>query len=158
MRCDELETLIEAFADGSADLSEEHRGHLAGCPRCAAALEQAQTIERWLASRETPLPSPGFTPGVMARLVADAWRTERAVDVGFNLAIAAGVAVILFGGAGLAWSIGVLPVEIDLGMLLAAASSRVEGRIISELQTAVIAAALLTTALVLWWWAEGATD
>jgi hypothetical protein len=158
VRCDDLEPLIEGFADGSIEVSAEDRAHLAACPRCAAALERAQTVERWLASRDIPQPSPGFTTAVMTRIVEDAWRAERAVDIGFNLAIAAGIVVILTAGAGLAWSLGVLQVNIDLELLFAAATSRVEGRVITELQTTVIAAALLTTALVLWWWAEGATD
>lgn len=158
MRCDDLEPLIEAVADGSLVLSSEQRQHLSACPGCAAALERAQSIERWLAARETPQPPSGFTTAVMARIVEDAWRTERVFDMGFNLAVAAGMAVILAAGAGLAWSLGLLQINVDLEMLFAAAGSRVEGRVISELQTTLIAAALLTTALVLWWWAEGATD
>jgi hypothetical protein len=158
MRCDDLDPLFEAVADGTLELSSEHRQHLAACPNCAAALERAQGIERWLMARETPQPPPGFTTAVMSRIVEDAWRTERAFDMGFNLAIAAGMAVILTAGAGLAWSLGLLQINVDVEMLFAAAGSRVEGRVISELQTTLIAAALLTTALVLWWWAEGATD
>jgi anti-sigma factor RsiW len=156
--CDDLDPLIEGFADGSIEVSAEHRAHLAACPRCAAALERAQSVERWLASRETPQPPAGFTTAVMTRIVEDAWRAERAIDLGFNLAIAAGIAVILSAGAGLAWSLGLLQINVDLGMVFAAATSRMEGPVISELQTTLIAAALLTTALVLWWWAEGATD
>ena len=61
-------------------------------------------------------------------------------------------------GAGLAWSLGVFTIDIDIAALLGAATAQVEGRVINQLQTLAIAAVLLTMALVLWWWAEAATD
>ena len=50
----------------------------------------------------------------MARVGQEKWKTERVVDIGFNLAIAAGVLVILAGGAGLAWSLGFFTITIDV--------------------------------------------
>src|SRR5688572_21826853 len=105
-----------------------------------------------------PQPAPAFTAAVMARIGQEKWKTERVVDIGFNLAIAAGVLVILAGGAGLAWSLGLLTIDIDVAVLLDAATSQVEGRVMNHLQTVAIAAVVLTMALGLWWWAEAATD
>ena len=158
MRCNELETRIEAFADGTLEPSGDDRAHLSSCAVCSARLAEARRIEQWLAARELPQPSASFTASVMARIGQEEWKTERVVDIGFNLAIAAGVLVILIGGAGLALSLGLFTVTIDLEALLRAAESRIEGRVINELQTVVLAAVILTMALALWWWAEQATD
>ena len=114
MRCDELEPLIEAIADGTFEPAPEDRAHLSSCAVCAARLAQAQSIEQWLTSRETPQPPASFTASVMARIGQEKWQTERVVDIGFNLAIAAGVLVILAGGAGLAWSLGFFTIDIDV--------------------------------------------
>ena len=158
MRCDELEPLIEAIADGTLEPAPEDRAHLSSCAACASRLADAQSIEQWLTSRETPRPPASFTASVMARISHEKWKTERVVDIGFNLAIAAGVLVILAGGAGLAWSLGFFTIDIDVIALVNAATSQVEGRVINQLQTVAIAAVVLTMALVLWWWAETATD
>jgi hypothetical protein len=158
VRCDELEPLIEAIADGTLEPAPEDRAHLSSCAACAARLAHAQSIEQWLTSRETPRPPPSFTALVMARIGHEKWKTERVFDIGFNLAIAAGVLVILAGGAGLAWSLGFFTIDIDVIALVNAATSQVEGRVINQLQTVAIAAVVLTMALVLWWWAETATD
>lgn len=158
MRCDAIEPLIEAIADGSHEPSADDRAHLTSCAVCAGRLEQARRIEQLLAARELPVPPASFTAAVMARLSQETWKTERVVDLGFNLAVAAGLLVIAAGGAGVAWSLGLLTIDLDLVSLLGAATSRVDGRVMNQLQTVAIAAALLTTALVLWWWAEAATD
>ena len=158
MRCDELEALIEAMADGTIDPSADDRAHLSSCAVCTARLAEARRIEQWLAARELPQPGPAFTASVIARIGQEQWKTERVVDIGFNLAIAAGVLVILIGGAGLAMSLGFFTVRIDTDVLWRAAASQIEGRVISEVQTVVIAAVMLTMALALWWWAEEAAD
>ena len=158
MRCDELEPLIEAIADGTIDPSPDDAAHLSSCPICSARLAAARQIEQWLAAREMPQPAPAFTTAVMARIGEEKWKTERVVDIGFNLAIAAGVLVIIIGGAGLALSLGFLTITIDTEALLRVLVSQVDGRVINQLQTTAIAALVLTMALVLWWWAEATTD
>lgn len=158
MRCHDLEPLIEAIADGTLEPAPDDRGHLSSCAVCSARLAQAGTIEQWLTARDTPQPPASFTASVMARIVQEQWKTERVVDIGFNLAIAAGVLVILTGAAGLAWSLGFFTITIDVVALLEAANAQVDGRVINQLQTVAIAAVVLTMALVLWWWAEAATD
>lgn len=158
MRCHDLEPLIEAIADGSQALSPEDRAHLSSCVVCSARVEQARRIEHWLSAREVAPPPATFTASVMARIGQEKWQAERVIDIGFNLAIAAGVLVILMAGAGVAWSLGFFTITVDVAALVNAAFARVEGRVISEVQTIVISAVLLTMALALWWWAEAATD
>jgi hypothetical protein len=153
-----LDPLIEAIADGSHEPSADDRAHIASCAVCSARFEQARRVEQWLAARETPLPPATFTASVMARIGEEKWHAERVVDIGFNLAIAAGVLVIVAGGFGLAWSLGFFTISVDTAALLNAALARVEGRVISEAQTVLISALLLTMALGFWWWAEAATD
>jgi len=90
----------------------------------------------------------------MALVRHDHWQAERFVDLGFNLALAAGVLVILAGAGGLAWSLGFLTVTIDLDALLEATRTELGGRFVAQVQTVAMAAVLLTTALALWWWTE----
>lgn len=154
MNCDHLEPLIEGFADGSARPEGEDRAHLDSCARCQARLALAHELERFLMAREAPAPPAAFTAGVM-RLVSHArMQTERVVDLGFNLAMAAGVLVILSGIGGLAWSLGFLTVTIDAGALLAMAQSELSGPLLSQVQTVAMGAVVLTITLALWWWAE----
>jgi hypothetical protein len=113
-----------------------------------------EVIERALAGRDVPAPPAAFTAGVMARVVRERWQAERVIDIGFNVAMAAGVLFILAGGAGLAWSFGVLTVPIDFDFLLDLTRAQVSTSVITQIQTVATAAVLLTIALVLWWWAE----
>ena len=157
--CDEFEPRIEAIADGTIELSPEQRAHLASCDRCTARLEQARAIEQLLTVRDVATPSPAFTQQVMAYVGREKWQAERAIDLGFNLAMAVGVFVIFAGAVGAAWSLGLFSITIDvdaIAEILGAAD--VPGRFLSQVQTIAMAALLLTMALVLWWWAEAASD
>jgi len=156
--CDELEPLIEAIADGSLELPPEQLAHLASCDRCAARLERARAIEQLLSLREAAAPPANFTQNVMARIGHEQWRTERVIDLGFNLAMAAGIFAILAGGVGLAWSLGLLTITVDFDAIAQALGGDFTGRVLSQVQTIAMAAVLLTIALALWWWAEAATD
>jgi hypothetical protein len=159
VRCEDVEPLIEAIADGSVEMTGAEAAHVASCARCAAQLERARSIESLLALRDVAEPPQSFTATVMARVVNERWKAERVIDLGFNLAIAAGVLVILAGGAGLAWSLGFLNITIDLDAIWQAfATTEVTGRFLSQVQTFMTAAVILTMALVLWWWAETAVD
>ena len=158
MRCDHLDPLIESIADGSYEPGAEDAEHLAGCAVCASRLSSARTIDSLLGMREMAVPSSSFTGSVMARVGQERWKTERVVDLGFNLAIAAGVLVILAAGSGLAWSLGLVTVTIDLDAMWLAFGADVAGRVLSQVQTIAMAAVLLTMTLVLWWWAETAVD
>lgn len=155
MRCDALEPLIEAIADGSYELTPDDAAHVSSCALCSHRIGRARSIEQLLSLREIALPPAGFTPAVMMRVGQELWKTERAIDLGFNLAIAAGVLVIIAGAAGLAWSLGFLTVTIDLDAIVRAFDAgEATGRVFSQVQTVAMSALFLTTALALWWWAE----
>jgi hypothetical protein len=157
-RCDDLEPLIEAIADGSHSLSAEDEAHVTSCARCGAQLERARSIDSLLQMREVAVPPSSFTATVMTAVGHEKWQAERVIDLGFNLAMAAGVAVILAGAAGLAWSLGFLTITIDVGAILQALDTEATGRVLSQVQTIAMSAVLLTMALVLWWWAEAARN
>jgi hypothetical protein len=154
-RCDDLEPLVEAIADDSLELSPEDQAHLESCPLCARRLAEARAIHQLLVTREMPVPPASFTAGVMARIRSDRWEGERVVDLGFNLAIAAGMLLIVGGAVGLAWSAGLMTFGLDVHSLFASAATQWVDRILQQLQTIVMATVLLTMALGLWWWAEG---
>jgi hypothetical protein len=158
MRCEHLEPLIESIADGSYEPGGEDAQHLASCAICSSRLARARSIEHLLSMREVAAPSASFTGAVMARVGQERWKTERVVDLGFNLAIAAGLLVILAAGGGLAWSLGLVSIAIDLDAMWQVVGAEVTGRVLSLVQTIAMAAVLLTMTLVLWWWAETATD
>jgi hypothetical protein len=111
-------------------------------------------IERALAARDVPSPPPHFTAGVMALVIRERWRAERALDIGFNVAVAAGVLIILAGAAGLAWSFGLLTVAVDVDQILALARAQMRPADLADVHTVLVAAIILTIALGLWWWAE----
>jgi hypothetical protein len=157
VNCHDVDLLIEAIADGSHEPDNAVAAHLSSCPGCQARLEEARTIEQLLRTREVDAPSPSFTSMVLSRVGQERWKAERAIDLTFNLAIAAGVLLILTGGAGVAWSFGFFTVSMDLDALWQALGSDVTGRFLSQVQTVAMAAVLLTMALGLWWWAEGDT-
>ena len=152
--CEHLDSLMEGLADGSVEPSAVERAHLDGCARCQARLDQARELDRFLMAREVFVPPATFTTGVMALVGRDRWRTERVVDLGFNLAMAAGVLIILAGIGGLAWSLGFLTITIDFAALASVAQSELAGPVRSQVQTIAMAAAVLSMALGLWWWAE----
>ena len=158
MRCDELDLQIEAIADGTLEPSPTDRAHLESCAICSARLEHARRIGLLLSSREVPQPPAAFTASVMARIGHERWKVERAFDIGFNLAIAAAVLMIAAGAAGAAWSLEFFTISIDSDALVRAALSQVEGRVLNQVQSVLVAAVVLTMALGLWWWAEAATD
>jgi anti-sigma factor RsiW len=158
MRCQHLDPLMEAIAEGSLEPGAEDRDHLETCPICQARLARARVVHEWLSTREAPVPPASFTAGVMARVGRERWRTERVFDIGFNVAIAAGVLLIVAGGAGLAWSLGFLTITIDWATLARVAGGSLEERVVPRIQTLGMAAMLLTMTLALWWWAETDTS
>ena len=152
--CDELDLRADAMADGTLELSADERAHAAACTACAASLEHARALHAALSMRDQPAPPASFTSGVMARVRRERWRAEQAVDIGFNLAIAAGLLFILAGAIGLAWSAGLLTINMDWRSLVAAAMTQWPDRLLPQMQTVVMAALLLSMTLGVWWWAE----
>lgn len=154
MTCDRLEPHIESVAAGEFELSADDRRHVETCPACSQRLRMAESIDTVLAGVAVIMPPAAFTAQVIARIGSQQWKTERAFDLGFNLALAAGLIIIAIAGAGLAWSLGLLTITLDVEAIAAAVDGRMWERAAAELRTVVTAAALLTMALGLWWWAE----
>ena len=67
----------------------------------------------------------------MARVNREQWKAERIVDLGFNLAVAAGVLVMVAGGFGAAWSLGLFTITIDAAALLRSFTAGLDGRVIN---------------------------
>lgn len=151
MDCHEIDSRLEAFADGTLEPGDAASAHIQSCPSCSAGLAHARAIHDLLVSREVPVPATSFTAGVMARVGREHWQTERVIDIGFNLAVAAGILFILIGGAGLAWSLGFLTLTVDLDAVVQASGRELASRVVSQVQTVAMAAVLLTMALGLWW-------
>ena len=154
MRCDDLDAIIEAIAEGQAPAGDDD-AHLAGCARCQARVGMAQALERLLATRETPEPPAAFTVRVMERVGHERWRAEQLVDVGFNVAVAAGLALVVAGVAGLAWAFGWFTVDRPTLEAVSTALAPWISNTLAKGQTVALAAVLLTSALGLWWWVEG---
>lgn len=154
-RCDDVELLVEAFADGTLEPAPEHLTHVASCDVCRGRLETARAIHALLATREEPAAPASLTADVMARIHRERWAGEQVVDLGFNLAIAAGVLLIVGGALGLAWSFGLLTFGVDVRGLVANMGNQWMERALQQVQTILVATVLLMTTLGLWWWAEG---
>src|SRR5690242_21754421 len=97
MFCDEALDAVEAIAAGDVTPDGRIADHLSSCPNCAAALVDAQRLERSLRARPVPSPPPQFTSRTLARVRRARWRRDQFLDVGFNAAIIA-LVVALFGG------------------------------------------------------------
>ena len=97
--------------------------------------------------REIAAPPASFTTTVMTHVGREKWQTERVIDLGFNLAMAAGLAVIVAGAAGLAWSLGFLTITIDTDTIVQLLNREAAGRVLSQVQTIAMSAVLLTMAL-----------
>src|SRR5262245_21878687 len=136
--CDDLEPLIEAIADESFEASPDDRTHLQSCAVCGGRLGRARAIHGLLLTREMPAPPASFTAGVMARVQRERWKDEQVVDFGFNLAIAAGVLLIVGGVLALAWSFGLLTFGMDVRGVMAVVASQWVDRAIQQLQTVVM--------------------
>jgi anti-sigma factor RsiW len=154
MSCDEANLVIEAVAAGD-EVPDAAQAHIAGCSRCAARLALARRIDAALAGRPVPAPAASFTSAVLARLRRDRWRSEQVVDVGFNIAVAAGLILIVGGIAGIAYRAGALALSAEMAAFVFGYTRTVASGIVADARLVTIATLLLTTAVGLWWWAEG---
>jgi predicted anti-sigma-YlaC factor YlaD len=154
MFCDEALDAIEAIAAG--DLVPEGRvaAHLRTCANCAAALADAQLVERMLSTRAAPAPPAPFVTRTMARIRRERWRSEQVVDAGFNVA----VVVVVAGVLSVIWLLmhqsGLGGVSRDAVDLFGVGVSALAHRVAPQVPLYAGATALLATALGLWWWAE----
>lgn len=154
MFCDEALDSIEAVAAGDLVPDGRVADHLKTCANCAAALADAQLVERLLSGRPIPPPPAQFVSRTMTRLRRERWRSEQVVDVGFNVSIV----VIAVGVLSAVWLImhqsGLSVVSRDAVDLFGVGVVALVRRVAPQVPLYVGATALLATALALWWWAE----
>ncbi len=154
MTCRDTVHLVEAIADGDLSVSEELRAHFETCPRCAAELAAARSLEMLLQQRGASEPPAAFASAVLARIRDDRWQSEQRVDRIFNVAIAAAVLLIVGGVLALTNVSGVLAGSAWVWSVLVDASGRAVLAVAPALPTYVAAAGLLMSALLMWWWAD----
>jgi hypothetical protein len=111
-------------------------------------------LERWMRERPAPRPPAGFTAAVMTRVSQERWQVERYWDLGFNLAVAGGLALVVAGIFGLVYLSGLSVVGRDATLLFLEALSTTAAQLTPVLPTYVVAFALTVSALGLWWWVE----
>jgi hypothetical protein len=154
VQCNEVLELIEAIAAGDRPLDEPIRLHVETCPRCASALASAQRIESVLRAVEVPAVPETFTPAVLQRIRRDRWRSEQQVDRLFNLAMVAGVIVVLAAIAAM-MNVDTVLAVIESSWALARDNTREAVKAYAPtFATYVAAAGLLASAVVMWSWAE----
>ena len=113
-----------------------------------------ETIERWLRERSAPAAPPRFTADVMSRVRQERWRVERYWDLGFNIAVAGGLLLVVGGVLGLISMSGLVVVGRDATLLFAEAITTVAEQLVPVLPAYAAALALTASALGLWWYVE----
>jgi hypothetical protein len=111
-------------------------------------------IERWMRERAALAAPAGFTPAVMTRVRQERWQAERYWDLGFNIAVAAGLLVVASGVLGLIYISGLSVVGRDAVLLFVDALTKAADQLAPALPTYMGAFALTATGLGLWWWVE----
>jgi anti-sigma factor RsiW len=153
MQCHDLDAWVDALA-ADQDAPPDIAAHVTACARCRRALANARAVELALRDREQPRVPPDFTIAVMARVRRERWRSEQILDWSFNAAVAAGIALVAVGLAGLAWATGLISIGGDMMTLVATASDIFAARVAQEVPTISVAVLLLTMTLALWWWVQ----
>jgi hypothetical protein len=156
MICHTIGARLEEVASGEAGWSHEEETHVSACARCQARLARARDIARVLPTLAVEPAPASFTADVMARVRRERWRAEQALDVGFNVAVAAGLCLVISGVAGLAWASGLIVVGADVVGLMRDGLSLASTQVAPQLPFYITAALLLTLGLGVWWWTEGA--
>ena len=154
MLCHEVVDAIEPIAAGELTPDDRITAHLASCPHCAAALEDARRLEQILQARPMPRAPAQFTSRTMARVRRARWRTEQFLDLGFNVTLG----LVLLAILGSVWLLlhrsGLVAVSNDAVDLLGTGLVTLARRVAPTLPLYAGATALLVTALGIWWWAE----
>jgi hypothetical protein len=113
-----------------------------------------EAIERWMRERTAPSAPPRFTADVMARLRQERWQVERYWDLGFNIAIAGGLLLVVAGVLGLVYISGLAAVGRDAVLLFTDAMVATADQLAPVLPTYAGACLLTASALGLWWYVE----
>jgi anti-sigma factor RsiW len=154
MFCDEALDTVEAIAAGDLTADGRVAAHLASCPNCALALEDARRLEASLRRRAAPVAPAEFTSRTLARIRRARWRSDQFLDVGFNVAIGLVVVSVLAGVWMLLHRTGLVSVSGDAVNVFGSGFVALARRVAPALPLYVGAAALLVSALGIWWWAE----
>jgi predicted anti-sigma-YlaC factor YlaD len=154
--CEDLVEIVDAMAagDSSVVLDEEARRHFSECVACRAAVERARQIDRALAQLTEPAAPADLADRVLARVEGERWRAERYVDLGFNVALAAGLVLTLGGVWMLVNLSGLAAAMSDLSIMFGRGLGLVAERASAAAPTVAGAVGFLTTALLVWWWAD----
>ena len=154
MTCNDVHDAIEPIAEGELTPDDRIAAHLASCPHCAAALEDARRLEQILQARPMPRAPAQFTSRTMARVRRARWRTEQFLDLGFNVTLG----LVLLAILGSVWLLlhrsGLVAVSNDAVDLLGTGLVTLARRVAPTVPLYAGATALLVTALGIWWWAE----
>ena len=113
-----------------------------------------QAIDRWMRERRVPTTPSGFTAAVMSRVGQERWRVERYWDLGFNLAMAAGLTLVVTGVLGLIYMSGLAVVGREAVLLFAQALATTADQLAPAVPAYAGSFALTVTALSLWWYVE----
>lgn len=116
------------------------------------ALDEA--IDRWMRERPAEAAPATFAAVIMGRVHEERWQTERYWDLGFNIALVAGLLLIVSGVLGLVYLSGLAVVGRDAALLFAQGLGTAADRIAPMLPAYAGAFVLTASALGLWWWAE----
>jgi anti-sigma factor RsiW len=154
MTCREVDDRIEAIVSGDEAGTDAFRAHLETCLRCAEAVAAARRVEQTLAARIAVRAPADFAGAVVARIRRERWRSEEQVDRLFNLALAAGVVLIVGGVFALMNLSGIAGVMAAGVTAIDQVASRVFLEAAPLVPTYLLAGAFLVTAVLAWWWAE----
>jgi hypothetical protein len=113
-----------------------------------------QAIDRWMRNRPAPQAPGHFRAAVMAQIRQERWKVERYWDLGFNLAVAFGLMLIVAGVLGLAHLSGLSVVGRDAVAIFAEAVTTTAARSVPTLPVYMGGFLLTAAALGLWWFVE----
>ena len=101
MRCEDVQDLIDAVAEGPEATPPEMAAHLQACASCSASLSRARQIDRLLSATQALVPPDRFTADVVRRTRTVRWRSEQRFDRWFNAVLVTSFLVIAAGVWGL---------------------------------------------------------
>lgn len=153
--CHDFADRVDRIVADGVSLDAAAAAHLESCAECRGLLRRARALDAALLARTVPEPPATFTTQALSAVRRERWRAEQFLDLGFNVAVATGLLLIVAGVLGIAWRTGLIVIGGDLATLVSAGLSLAVERATLHAPNVGIAALLLTMALGVWWWAEG---
>jgi hypothetical protein len=154
MTCRELADLIEPLAATDLEPTPDVRAHLESCPACARMLAGARRLDATLAALQPPPVPDHFVAAVLQRVRRERWRTERNVDLLFNVAMVAALLIVAAAVLALFDVSGVVAASAGAWSGLSEMGTQIARQMAPAINTYIAAAALLLSMLAMWWWAE----